>query len=654
MIEVEVGDTIVEFPDGTSPDVMRDAMRKRFGARGPMQGPEQPEGEKMSTGKSLQEGLLSGLTLNFRDELKGLSEASGVPGAATSALGPLGLAVRPGIGAARLGYEYLTGKGGEGSATETYERERDAQRSISKAAEEYAPVTNLLGNLGGSLVLPGGGALKGASLGARAARGAAIGGAAGGLSGLGEGTDLESRLTEGAKGAALGGAVGGVAAPVVEGLAHVPAIARRFNPLVGAIDPEGEAAKRVARAVSRDVEIDPTAAARLTPRDMAANPSAIIADLGGENTRALARSAANTSPEARLALSQKLDPRYETQGDRVQDWLESNFNFPTAAAHRAALETSARGANQTAYFKAYQAGSQPMASPELGRLAQSDIVQSAMRRASASAGDEALISGQKFQPYDLRYWDLVRREVSNEATKAGRGTEEARRATFFASAINKELDNLVPEYQAARQGAKSFFDAENALEAGENFVRMNKDLGKAKDEIAKMSATEQKLFQDGFLSRYVETLRAVPDRRNVLNTIAQSPTAREKLTTVLGQQKADELEAMLRVEGLMNLPRQAVQGNSSTARQLVELGLAGGAGGYLSGDWKTGIATAALAHGRFKVNQNVATKVGQMLASDDPQVLRNGIKLLARNKQMMENLRGFDQQIAKTAGAQSE
>lgn len=43
MIEVEVGDTIVEFPDGTPPDVMRGALQKRFGAQGgEEQGPQAP------------------------------------------------------------------------------------------------------------------------------------------------------------------------------------------------------------------------------------------------------------------------------------------------------------------------------------------------------------------------------------------------------------------------------------------------------------------------------------------------------------------------------------------------------------------------------------------------------------------------------------
>lgn len=44
MIEVEVGDTVVEFPDGTAPDVMKAALQKRFGAPQQSAPPSQPKG----------------------------------------------------------------------------------------------------------------------------------------------------------------------------------------------------------------------------------------------------------------------------------------------------------------------------------------------------------------------------------------------------------------------------------------------------------------------------------------------------------------------------------------------------------------------------------------------------------------------------------
>jgi hypothetical protein len=53
MIEVEVGDTIVEFPDGTAPDVMRGALQKRFGA--PQQ--ETPVGKSNSSMQQIIGGM---------------------------------------------------------------------------------------------------------------------------------------------------------------------------------------------------------------------------------------------------------------------------------------------------------------------------------------------------------------------------------------------------------------------------------------------------------------------------------------------------------------------------------------------------------------------------------------------------------------------
>jgi hypothetical protein len=94
-----------------------------------------------------------------------------------------------------------------------------------------------------------------------------------------------------------------------------------------------------------------------------------------------------------------------------------------------------------------------------------------------------------------------------------------------------------------------------------------------------MSPTDKQLFQDGFVSHFVNRLNEGGDRRSVLNKIGESPAARERLQIALGPQRANELEAGLRAEGIMDTARKALQGNSTTARQLVELGLAGGSAG---------------------------------------------------------------------------
>ncbi len=176
-----------------------------------------------------------------------------------------------------------------------------------------------------------------------------------------------------------------------------------------------------------------------------------------------------------------------------------------------------------------------------------------------------------------------------------------------------------------------------------------------------MSATERQLFQDGFVSRFVETLNATGDRRNVLNQIASSPAAREKLYMVLGRNRAQELEAGLRVEGVMDMARTAVQGNSTTARQLAELGLAGGAGGLGTygtynldpAQMTTAAVMGALLAGRRGIDQRVAQHVARMLTSNDPDVLARGIRAVARNERLMDALRTADRRLAVVGGEQS-
>jgi hypothetical protein len=73
----------------------------------------------------------------------------------------------------------------------------------------------------------------------------------------------------------------------------------------------------------------------------------------------------------------------------------------------------------------------------------------------------------------------------------------------------------------------------------------------------------------------------------------------------------------------MDAMRKVVQGNSTTARQLATLGMAGKLGGtidYLHGGSFTAGAIAGVAlghlarHGTIKIDQRVAHSVGRMLA----------------------------------------
>lgn len=643
---------------------------------------EGPPKAPVGMAEAIVRGANQGVSLNFGDEAAGLRAASGIPGN----FGGIPGAMQAGIGAARMGIDYLTGGSG---AQDAYTQAVEAERYRNKQAETERPYSYGGGQIAGAAVLPVGGMMNAATLPVRMARGAAVGAGFGAGSGLGEGDGFVDRAGRATTGAAIGAAIGGVAPPLVEGAIQAGrAVAGPIATAIrGAVNPEAEAARRVAEAARLGVGADPQAVSRLTPQEFAASVQqggpATLMDIGGESTRALARSAANTSPEARQTLNTAINDRFEGQTNRVVGWLRDTFNYPNADAQQQALTQASRAANNAAYVRAFQQHDGPIWDEALAGLAQDPLMQSAIRRAAVAARTENTMQGYRpmnnpfeFQQStgnltlrrdangrtmypDLRFWDLVKRELDKSGT---------RESQSFARTLREHLDTVTrgpdgqSSYAAARRGAAQFFGAENALEAGQNFVTQNFETAATRRALGQMSQQERQLFQDGFVSRFVETLENVSDRRNVLNQIADAPAAREKLNLVLGRNRAAELEAGLRVEGIMDLARGAIQGNSTTVRQLAELGLAGGAsaavGGYgiINQDPQTmtlAAMSAALVAGRRGIDARVARRVAEMLVSDDPQVILRGIRTVARSDRFMDGLRVADRKIASVGAQES-
>lgn len=608
-------------------------------------------------------GAAQGLTANFGDEIRGLVEASGAnPDDPASVYSLLSGALR-----------YWSG---DQDAKKRYDEAVARERGLNKAAEEQYPVASTLGQIGGAVAVPIGAMGQAATLPGRIAAGAGVGAAFGGASGAGEGNGALDRASRAIVGAGVGGALGGAAPVAIEGIVRGARAAATpiANAVRGIRDVDSEAARRVVGAIQRDQGIDPGAASRLTPGEFASSVQGggpvTIMDIGGETTRALARSAANTSPEGRAVLGRAINDRYEGQASRVSDWLRSAFHYPDADAQARALADTARTANKPAYAKAYAQGRAGIWDDELSELSQAPIVQDAVRAATKQAQNKSAGAGASVSRWvnngkpTLEFWDLVKRQIDQEinvAKRAGRN-EDVATLSEVKNAIVQKLDDAVPSYAQARAGAASFFGAQDALEAGRKFVGNNMSAAEARRALAKMTPTERQLFQDGFVSELLDTLSKVGDRRSVLNKIAASPAAREKLNIALGRQKASELEAGLRVEGIMDLARNAVQGNSTTARQLAELGLAGGTygistGGNVLSPSPSALMNAAIvygaARGKSAINERLARRVAEMLTSNDPRILLQGIRTVARNENLFNSLRIVDRGLARVGGEQS-
>lgn len=569
------------------------------------------------------------------------------------------------------------------------ERYRHALDIQNRKDEEFAqahPVADTVSEMAGGIASTGAAAatatgakilgLTGKTVPQLMLRGAASGGAI-------DATDAAVRGEDPVTAAITGGAVGGIS----------PAAGRLFNAKIvepvrnlyrGFRDPSGEAGRRVALAIDRDIRNNDRG---LTLQQMqearSQNQPAALIDTGGETTRALARSAANTATEGRAALNRLIDDRFQSQAPRLADWLQHSFNFPDAEGQREAIDRVARTVNRAAYARAQsRPAAQAMWDEGFEQLMQAPVVQDAARAATATGANRSAMQGftpvrRPFEFHDtdsltprytqrvddqsrrvlpnLEFWDNVKRNLDDKISSLQRAGENsaARDAQQLRTALVNHLDELVPDYATARAGAARFFGAEDALEAGQNFVGASHRFGipAARRELARMSPAERQLFQDGYVSRLVQTIEQTGDRRTVLNRIASSPAAREEMEVALGPQRAREVEGRLRVEGIMDLARSAVQGNSTTARQLIELGLAGGVGGYESwqGDPRAlmkALLVYGAARGHRAIDERVAREVARLLTSTDVNQLNRGLRILTSNKNLMGAIRNADAALA--------
>lgn len=574
--------------------------------------------------------------------------------------------------------------GSDRNLSDLYDEELGTTRNDLSGFQERHPVLSPALEIGGAVAtapfMPGGVAAKGASLASRALRGAATGAGYGTVYG---GASADGDLADRAVGAGTGlvtGAVTGAAAPAV--IRGVQAVGRGVRDVVrrpvaagrGIIARDREAARRIGMAQQID---DTLPQEKLTPADEAAarisGQPVLNIDRGGSTVRALADASATASPNARAVMEQAVGDRFAAQGDRTIEAVRRIVGGSSSAATREGLERSARTANRTAYQTAYREGDRGLWSPELERLTSSPAIIDAMRSASTRGKDRAITEGfGGFNPGvtvdpsgivtfrkaagvptypNLQYWDYVKRELddaANAARRAGR-KEEASTIGGLAEQLRGELDTLVPSFADARAGAARFFGANDALEAGEEFVmsRMGNDV--ARQAWGKLSQPEKQLFAEGFADALTRRVAETGDRRNVINSIfLRSTASKERIDMALGKDKAKELEAFLRIEDLLDRARGAISTGSKTVQRLVELGIGGtgaiGFGAY-TGDWKsTGTILGALLvrHGMGRVDRAVAQRVGEMLASPDPAVMQKGLKMVVNNDRWMAALRLAD------------
>ena len=558
----------------------------------------------------------------------------------------------------------------------------------SAAMAEASPVASLAGTVAGAIATPTpfgkyGALEKGVKgLGQRMLGSAAGAGTVGGLTGLGEGTTVEERLGNAARGAAFGTAVGGAAPAVISGVgAAGRAVGDRFiAPLRGLVSPaqatkvaEEKTAKALAASTDKMTEAEFRAL-------RAADEPVVIADVGGEPVRRLARDASNISSEAGETLNTTIADRFGQQAARVERDVEKFFPIrPDYADDITALKLSARKENKPAYDRAYAQGASNVFSSKIWDLTKSDGVKKAMMEADKLANEigvaegRAAISnpfmfdkagnlvarpGAKAADVNLHFMDAVKQKLDDQVNslyKTG-NSAEARARAEIRNQFREELDRLVPSYPKARGTAAKWFGAEEAYEAGINFSRFSdsKKISESVKYYRQMTPAERELFARGYTFEILNDINKVKDNRSIVNSkfMGESPQARAKNLMALGPERAAAIEARLRIENIIDRLRPTVQGGSTTVRQLAEYGIAGGAGAAYSGNFygPEALAGLALRAGKGQADARVAKEVAKLLTSKDPDVLAKLTAMAVKEPKTIPVLRALEKGIGKGAG----
>lgn len=695
-VEAEGGDPYAAYAD--APPAPPQQAADPYAAYADTPPPKEPSrkiGAPESFGIGAREGVTFGafpaihglISAGQSEEERKASEKGYESGETPSAASELAALFK---GLYRVGHDHLIGSAQE-EASKTYRAERERALKEQESAEAQNPKSYLGGQLTSAVATPLGGAAKAATALGRMGRGAVAGGVGGALYGTGGAISEGEGPTHVAKSAGLGAltgaGLGGAGAGVVETGGR---LFNRIRDVVQGINkPENVAARQLGATLRADMAhggagIDPEAAAAARRSGM---PLGVV-DVAGQGTRDLTRHAIQNSSEALSDVTNFTAERALEQHPRIRDTIHRMFGGRLDSGEdKLLLQEAARRANRPAYARAYAAGDRDLlaGNSKLEELTSSPSVVQAMRQAVAKWKDWQVLdgyggvnpgatsdrggllafrnSGRTGVPTfpNIQFWDYTARNLADKAEAARRAghTQAAARFGGLERELKAELDRVVPEFGQARAGAKAFFNATEAEEAGQKFVGMDADPREARRALAKFNPAERELFARGFADELSQAVMRRQDNITVVKkAFIDSHLAREKINTALGPERSRELEAVLRAEAVGDRTKN-ILGGSDTARkiQLAKIVAShtghavGGAGavaafeGLKDTDLNAGtiiggaIVLGGLRHGAMRIDAKVARKLGEMLISDDPAVVQKAAKAIARTPQLFDALR---------------
>ena len=557
----------ITFPDGTDHDTINNVMSQAIG--------QKPKAPDVSMAESLGRGALQGATFGFGDEIY-----AGARGALNKVRG--------------------------GDFQPEYDTALKEVRGANENARQANPIAYMGGEVAGGFAIPGMGMLGVAGKSAKAARdltlasrmgrSATTGTVYGGLYGLGtaeggEGPTIKQfseRAVSAIPSALAGGAVGAVLPPVVDAGAAI--VKGATNAIRGSLAPKQVATEKVAEALARDrpegAALDEAVqyAGDRLQRAQKVNPASVLADVGGENSRNLLRSAANMPSRSADRMRRQLDQRQNVQWRRIEKDLADNLSDGNKFNERLDTWTGVvKDVGREEFNKAYSAPWNVREGSALGDFLKLPYVQRLTEKTAENlrgmtgkdfATEQA---GQVPTSADLKPWELLHRvkmQIDREISglKRGQADSKANWDLRDLTQLKRRMVDLMgqenPAYKSAMEKYGDAASIKAALEQGlEDFSTARAD--DIRKTLEGMTKPEQMMYRAGYSRAMFNQLEKGNVNKDRTDALFSSPEIQQKLEAVMPDRKRlREFQRALVIHAKQADTRKAVQGNSTTARQL--------------------------------------------------------------------------------------
>lgn len=575
----------VSFPDTMPADQIKSMILKKF--------PDADKGVTPTPGKGDPLAMAPGVTKQAQDLPPEPEKGSIIDPLAQGATLGFGDEAAAGIQGA---IDWLKG----GSFNESYGRKVAQLRDALKSYEARNPATSVAAELVGSvpsMMLPVGEVAKGAGLVRKALAATEAGAAYGAVTGAGK---SEGGISDRATGALEGGGIGALGgAAVGTALGAAGSGVRALGTYLSREFPENmttQAVTKIMKRIGQDQKAGgPSAqdAIDLVNEAARSGKPATLADVGGENVKALAGNVARQPGEARGIMSQFLTQRDQGAASRLSGDISRYVSGgPSMNKTVEALVQSRSAANKDLWANAMSL--QGIWSPRMAQFVGDPAVKAGLKRGFELERLESLADNRPFDPTQMgigtdaegnvvlqkvpsmRVLQMAKEGIdamiaderdplTGRFSKRGVALEKVRKA-FLG-----EIDALdtTGAYKAARDAWSGPSASMDAVRSGSAVFRQSPD--EIASEFGKLSAGDQEFYRLGVADAIREKLAKTGLSGDEAKSIIRNPWVRDQLRPIF--RSPAEFTAFVDAvthESRMFGTQRGILGGSQTASRIAE------------------------------------------------------------------------------------